>query len=185
MFELAVGFCGASVLPQLTANPLSKLVQMFFVDGCSIEYSLQSSVVANLDLLRHTPVAYIARENGQVSSMAIGVHATPSNAWGIVWKYCGNQRCTRPKEIHSTNVKGGKKVKQRCLRCKWESDALAATDLGWLKQWSSTHPLVYTLSHPIDPRDLLSFVSGTKDGKDGKDKKKERTGSSGISMEVD
>ena len=166
MFELAVGFCGASVLPQLSANPLSKLVQKFFVDACSIKYSMQSSIVADLDLLRHTPVAYVARNGDKVDTMAIGVHATPSNAWGIVWKYCGKQNCATPKDITSTNVNGGKKVKQRCLRCGWESRPLAVADVGWVKQWASTHSLVYTWSHPLDPRNLLSFVNHTKDRKE-------------------
>jgi hypothetical protein len=164
VFELVVGFSGGSVLHSLTAGPLNKLVQKLLVDRSDLRFALTSSVVSDHDLLRHTPVVYVMRDGGKIATQCIGLHNTPSNAWGVAWKYCGTQNCARPKDILCINSKSGK-VKQRCLRCGWQSNPLKAEDLGWLKKWSSAHPLVYTWSHPIEPINLVSFVHATKTSK--------------------
>ena len=136
---------------------MNKLVQKLFVDRCSVQYSLTASVVSDEDLLRNTPVAYVVRERNNVLTKAIGYHATPHNAFGIPWRYCDKLRCAKPRDIRSVNHGKGQ-VKQNCLRCGWVSKPLSATDLGWLKLWSSSHPKVYTWAHPLTPLHLLSFV---------------------------
>jgi hypothetical protein len=135
------------------------------VDRNDIRLSLSRSVVSDHDLLRYTPVAYVTRDDeNEVITKAIGLHATPSNAWGVVWKYCGRPSCSKPKDILSTTTKSGK-VKQRCLRCNWKSKSLSTEDVGWVTQWSSGHPLVYTWSHPLEPAQMLSFAETTKEEK--------------------
>jgi len=141
----------------IAANAFNKLVSKLFVDRCSIDEGLTSSMVSDEDLLRHSPVAYIIRKDEDVFVKAIGLHVIPSNAWGIAWRYCGTPRCARPKDIVSIDV-GQDKIRLRCLRCEWESKALAATDVGWLEQWSSAYPKVYTWTHPLSPDNWMAFV---------------------------
>ena len=115
--------------------------------------------------------------------MAIGLHAPPSNAWGIVWRYCGNVNCARPKDIRSNAVGSGShaKIRQYCCRCGWESATVHVNQLSWINRWSNSHPLVFTWEHPIEPINLLSFVT-TKPKKTGKGKAGDN---SEMKMEVD
>jgi hypothetical protein len=60
-------------------------------------------------------------------------------------------------------------------------------DLPWINKWSNSHPLVFTWCHPIEPINLLSFVTA-EPKKKGKGKELAKVDPQVISefrMEVD
>jgi hypothetical protein len=162
---MVVGFAGNSVLTHFTALPLAKLFQKFFVDNCQFRFCLTCSVVSDYDLLRHSPVVYVLRDDVSscVKSSAIGLHSTPYHAFGIEWRWCGEGHCARPRDIQSKQISSSLRIKQTCLRCKWVSASLSPSQLPWLKRWDNMHPTVFTWSHPLTPHQLLSFVNASSD----------------------
>src|SRR5262245_2676190 len=160
---MVVGFSGGSILSHMTTLPLVKLIQKLFVDGCDFRFSLTSSMVSDYDLLRHTPVSYVIRDQEGVKTMSIGLHSTPYHAWGVVWRWCGTERCARPRDIRSSQTGSHNtiRIRQECIRCGWRSASLTTDNLSWVQRWDKAHPNVFTWRHPPSPGELMSFVTST------------------------
>jgi hypothetical protein len=161
-FTFAIGFCGNSTIPQLVAGGVTQLVTRCVVDQeTNAERALESSIVNDVTLLKHTPVVYLARDNnGNVYSRAIGHHHPPVRVWGFDFTFCGSDNCPwEPSDNDWLVNRHNGSVSMVCTRCNWRSRWVHLEEVDFIRPWGPAHPRVFTYPFPPTPPQQTFFVT--------------------------
>jgi hypothetical protein len=162
LFDMVVGFSGASTIPHFVTSGLVKLITEIAVDRERNVWDALGRTMANdATLLKHSPVTVIYRDvNDKVISRAFGFHTPPVRVWGCDFSYCGTRECNpMPRDVYFKTKGSGEaqKVRQRCLKCGWKSDWKSIQDFDFLQQWDASHALVYWHNFPLTNQQQFAF----------------------------
>jgi len=164
-YHLIVGFTGQSTLPDVVIHDLIKVMKNFTVNqGRDIWPVITKTLTCAEDLLRHSTVTVIFKDNGTVVCRNIGLHNPPSKVMGVDHFFCGGLGCRAlPGELRYSNKLDSnfmkETVRQECSQCKFRSRNVKVGDVDWAHSLPGNRRIFWHNYPPTDQQRAL-FVDG-------------------------
>jgi hypothetical protein len=161
-YDIIVGFTGESTLPDLVVHELINIIKNFTVNQQRDFWAvIVKSLKSANDLLHHSTITVIFRENGTVVCRELGLHDPPSRVMGVNF-FCGGLECRPlPGELRYKNDSGPdfrkETVRQDCKKCQFRSRNVKIQEVDWVHRLPG-NPRIFWHDYPPAPQQRALFA---------------------------